>query len=335
MVGFHGTSKDDPWVQGLTDEIVDGRVGGLIFFRHNFESVRQAEELVGYFAGLSTEYPLFLAVDQEGGQVQRLGSKLGFPSFESPRTIACSYTAAEARDYYRTLAEVLRSTHLNLNFAPCVDLDHEPPCPVIGGLGRSFDADPRVVTEYAESCLEAFRDAGVIGCLKHFPGHGSAQGDTHEGLVDITGVWREEELEPYRALVAKRIPMGVMTSHLVHRTIDPDHPATLSRTWLDKLRKELGFDGVIFSDDLYMGAIVKNFGLEDAVVRALEAGVDQVIVSNNPLAAKGVEGMAPALETIDAIHRTIAQGIDTGRIPGTRVEEGFARVTALKSFLPS
>ena len=349
VVGFHGTRPEDAGVQRMLEQVAQGQVGGVALFRYNIESKQQLETLIAAFLAVDTELPLLIGVDQEGGKVQRLSSTNGFSDFHSAKHVANTLSINEALTYYQSLGQMLGAVGINFDWAPCVDVDDTPGCPVIGGIERSYSSAPETVVNYASAMLEGLRSHGVIGCLKHFPGHGRVGGDTHEGLVEITESWSELELEPYRQLIARGGVDCVMSAHLVHQTVDPDIPATLSKKWLDRLRHDFAYDGVIISDCLHMGAMVKHFPLPDVVVRGLNAGLDMLLFSNNPLAAAeaGIrhasdagddyvtleDWRVPDPELPITFKNAVLQAIEVERLDAAVVEAAYERVVALKSKL--
>ena len=300
ILGFQGTEPTDPEPQALAELFRRRAVGGVLLYGRNIVSPEQTARLCNFFweshpdpkgavsYGVPTAPLIF--VDQEGGKVQRLVASKGFLGFAAAEDIANSMSPAEAESFYAKLAQEARSVGFSGVFAPCVDLKGNPGCSIIGPLGRSFGSDPAVVAAYGAAVLKGFRSAGVIGSAKHFPGHGLCGGDTHEQLVDITESFQDAELEPYRMLVREGAIDIVMSAHVRHNGIDPVEPVTFSKRWLQEiLRGEIGFKGVIVADDLHMGALQRNYTLEQTVVKALQAGGDLLMFSNNPLALKDVE----------------------------------------------
>jgi beta-N-acetylhexosaminidase len=165
----------------------------------------------------------------------------------------------------------------------------------------------------------------VLTALKHFPGHGSALGDSHAGFVDVTDTWSEVELEPFANIIAAGQADTVMTAHVFNANLDPDYPATLSHATITGiLREQLGFDGVVYTDDMQMGAIRDNFGYEEAVRLAIGAGVDIIAVGNNLQYDPGIIG-----QTLDIIRAAV----DAGDISEARIDESYARIMALKARL--
>jgi beta-N-acetylhexosaminidase len=222
----------------------------------------------------------------------------------------------------RTTAAMLKDAGFSCNFAPVVDINYRADNPVIGAMNRSFSDDPGLVVSHAEAWIIEHRKRGIISCVKHFPGHGSSAADSHAGFVDITDVWDESELIPYRELHRRKLIDAVMTGHLFNRRIDPDYPATMSnRTINGLLRTEIGYDGVVFSDDLQMRAITDRYPFEEAVCRTLAAGVDILVFGNN---LDYDPGVCP--KAIDALKA----GIEKGLIAEKQVKNALRRVRNLK-----
>lgn len=287
IIGFDGCELDDahPVVEAIRGE----GVGGVILFdrnvdgsRQNIRSPGQLRELIATLQSFA-EQPLLIAVDQEGGKVCRLKERDGFAATVSAARLGALDDLDETRKHAAALAETLALCGVNLNLAPVIDLDLYPDNPIIGRYERSFSADPQRVTRHAAVFIEEHGKRGVASCVKHFPGHGASHGDTHKGFVDVTGLWSESELIPYRDLLAAGMVEAVMAAHVVHRGLDPEGlPATLSPAMIQGLlRGQLGFSGVVISDDLQMRAISDHWSYGDAVCRAVGAGVDLLIVGNN------------------------------------------------------
>jgi beta-N-acetylhexosaminidase len=220
------------------------------------------------------------------------------------------------------IAETLASVGVNLNLAPVVDLNVNPTNPIIGALGRSFSADPAVVTAHAEAWVEGHREVGVRTTLKHFPGHGSSTGDTHLGVVDVTETWTATELEPFANLIEDGMADAVLTAHVFNASLDAEHPATLSEPIVTGiLRGQLGWDGVVLSDDMQMGAIRQAYGYADALRLAILAGVDVLTIAQQQVYEAGI-----VATTIDLIEGLVLDG----SIPEARIDESYRRIQAFK-----
>ncbi len=312
IIGFHGTSVEDPDVQRLCGQLKAGLVGGVILFGYNIVSPEQTKKLIADLKAAAGRH-IWVAVDQEGGKVQRLNSRNGFKDYLSPQKISNTLTPAQAYEHYKLMAKELADLGFNLNFGCVLDLyalggAKDPACPIIGGLERSFGSDPKVIAEYASAFVKAHRDFGVTACLKHYPGHGLAHFDSHAGLVDITDTRLEVEREPFRLMIKAGMADMIMTAHLVDRNADNKNPISLSQAVLHKwLREEDGYKGLVITDDLHMGSIGDHYTLEQAIVKALEAGADIVIISNNKNAAPKTKNFVVRHDLPELFQRVVLE----------------------------
>jgi beta-N-acetylhexosaminidase len=228
------------------------------------------------------------------------------------------------RQAARTITTQLQRGGFNMNLAPGVDLAVNEENVVIVGLGRSFGDDPQKVLRHARLYLEEHERRGIAAVVKHFPGHGSSSQDSHAGFVDVTETYEDIEMAPFETLAKAGQAPAIMTAHVYNANLDPLYPATLSKkTVSGLLREEWGFDGVVISDDMQMKAITERFGFEEAIVQAIKAGVDVILVSNN-----SPDEYDPDLvpRTVGAIQRAIREG----KIPSSRIEQSYKRIMQLK-----
>lgn len=280
ILGFHGTTKDSPEVKDLCDQLKTGTVGGVIFFLRNVVSPTQTKSLITHLKNASPT-PLWIAIDQEGGHIQTLRRRSGFTNYLSPLQVAKKLTPAQAYAHYLRLARELADVGFNLNFGCVLDLNDRK-SPIIGGLDRSYSRDPQIVATYAQAFVDAHQHAGVTPCLKHYPGHGLAAQDSHIDLTDVTLTKHSDERVPFRLMIQRGFAPMIMSAHVIDRDIDPKDPVSLSKIFLSKeLRGKDGFKGLIVSDDLHMGAICQHYSMEEAITKALDAGNDLLIISNN------------------------------------------------------
>ena len=333
MIGFRGTDASAPGVQSMLEDIEAGRVGGVALFDYdvilkergrNITSPEQLKRLVALLQSRA-KVPLLVAVDQEGGKVRRLKPRDGFPEALSAQELGSRNDPAFTEAAGETTGRMLAEAGINLNCAPVVDVNVNPDNPVIGKLERSFSASPQTVADMARAFIRGQSRCGVLSCIKHFPGHGSAWNDSHSGMADVTATWTPLELIPYETLFAEKAPVLVMTAHVFNANLDPDYPATLSKKIITgMLRGDLGFQGVVISDDMQMKAVTQYFGLEESIQLAVNAGVDILLFPNNLEYDPAVASTATAL-----IKRMVAEG----RIPGERIQESYARIMAIKQSL--
>lgn len=332
IAGFRGFDASATGPNTIAHAVKELGVGGVIYFdrdvptgtnNRNIQSPAQLRALSAQLQALA-DTPLLITIDQEGGKVSRLKERYGFPATVSASYLGTQNDPAVTASWAARTAEQCARAGINVDFAPCTDVNVNPQCPVIGAIGRSFSADTAIVTAQAQAWITELHKRNVLTSLKHFPGHGSSKADSHLGLVDITDTWqRERELAPYRALIADGYSDFVMVGHLLHRSIDPEYPASLSRRWItDVLRRELGYRGVVITDDMNMGAIVGHYTLEKALEQSINAGVDMIILGNN----------GPVYEK-DLIPRAIGLIcglVNSGRIPRERIEEAYWRIMETK-----
>ncbi|HPO56884.1 MAG TPA: glycoside hydrolase family 3 N-terminal domain-containing protein [Ignavibacteriaceae bacterium] len=328
MVGFRGfdIQQDNFIYRDLTQY----KIGGVVLYdrdvtlgtsQRNIQSPEQLRNLVAQLNSISAG-KLLIAIDQEGGRVNRLKTAYGFPPTVSAQYLGNLNNPDSTYGYTYNMAQTIAGVNINLNFAPVVDVNVNPNNPVIGGIERSFSADPNLVVSHAEKYMQAHRNSKVFTCLKHFPGHGSSQTDSHLGFTDVTNTWSNAELIPYRELLKKGIVEMIMTAHIFNANLDSTYPATLSKNIIDgMLRKDLGYDGVVITDDMQMKAITDHYGLEQAVERSLEAGVDIILFSNNS---------AYDPEIVPKVTGIIKNLIAQGKIEKARLYNSYNRIMNLK-----
>jgi beta-N-acetylhexosaminidase len=336
LVGFRGT--DAASARAVLADIRKHSLGGVVLFSRdqptgdpvrNIVSPDQLAKLTAALQAATAESEvgarLLVSVDEEGGQVARLDPAHGFPPTESAAALGARDDAAYTRAAGARIAATLRAAGINLNLAPVVDLDVNPDNPIIGALDRSFGADPLLVTRQAAAFIRGHHDRGVLTTLKHFPGHGSSTADSHLGVVDVSRTWAPIELRPYRRLVPAGLVDAILTAHVFNSRLDPQHPATLSAATIDGLlRGEIGYDGVVISDDMQMGAIRQAYGYADAVRLALLAGVDVLTIANQQVFEADVVS-----RTVDIILGLV----DDGTLSAARIDASWRRISALKARL--
>ncbi|MDE5809875.1 MAG: beta-N-acetylhexosaminidase [Muribaculaceae bacterium] len=329
MVGFKGDSitPDNP-VNGYLKDL---GVGGIILFDVDLtgdrtlgsRNITTAERLTKLTSDLRklAGGRVLIAADQEGGRVQRLKPRYGYSPLPSARKIGEIDNRDTTIHYGKLMADELAAAGINVNLAPELDI-HRDDCPVIGELDRAYSSDVEKVAYHAGLTVDCLHDKGILAAVKHFPGHGSATSDSHYGLTDVTTTWTQEELIPFKRLIDNGQADLIMTAHIFNRQLDPDMPATLShRVLTDLLRNQLGFKGIILSDDMYMQGIIDNYRIEDAVVDAINAGADMLIMGNN--ITTGFEADRPA-----RIAHIIVQAVKEGRIDPNRLVESNQRIDA-------
>jgi beta-N-acetylhexosaminidase len=315
-VGFDGTTAPAE----LLERIRERRVGGVLLFSRNVKDPAQVAQLNNALREAApADLPLVVAVDQEGGRVQRLRA----PATEWPpmMRVGAKDDLEATRAVGRAIGTEIAALGFNCDFAPCVDVHSNPKNPVIGD--RSFGTEPFMVARHGAALAAGLADAGVLACAKHWPGHGDTLLDSHLALprVDLAADrLRTIEIAPFADLIKGGIPL-IMTAHVVYSAVDPAQPATLSPAWIRILREELGFGGVVVSDDFEMKAIADHYGTGEAVVRAVLAGCDALLMCSK---------QNLQLEALDALERAAQKNSELRR----RIDESTARLEALRRALP-
>ena len=314
IAGFDGTEMTDQ-----TRELINTyHVGGFIFFKPNLENPEQSRQLVNHLKELNADndIPLFLAVDQEGGTVTRLP---GLDPMKTNEEIGSSYEADFSYETGKLLAAQLHAFGMQVNFAPSVDVNSNPNNPVIGN--RAFGSDPNVVSEHGVQMMKGMQDENIITSVKHFPGHGDTNEDSHETLPVIEKTKEELaeiELMPFESSIEAGADM-VMIAHILLPELGTSKPATLSKEVVTELlRKEMKYDGVIVTDDMTMGAIVNDYGIAEASVMAVEAGVDIIL-------------MAHGDENVQETFIALKEAVENGDIHEERIDESVQRILLLKN----
>ncbi len=291
-------------------------VGGVVIFKENLASPNQLRALLADLRDTLPTTP-FLAVDEEGGRVSRLANAGGFgvPNVGPMGEIGASGDPRRAYDACFTIGGCLAEYGFNLNFAPVADVDSNPANPVIGD--RAFSGDPALAAKMVPAALDGLHAAGVMGCLKHFPGHGDTADDSHAGPVSLSKTWEELldcELVPFMAAL-DRTDM-VMAAHITLPNVTDDGlPASLSRQVLtDRLRGELGYDGVIVTDSLAMKAVANDWSSGEAAVLALRAGADLLLMPND----------------LPEAFAAVKAAVEDGTVSPERLDESVLRILTLK-----
>jgi len=317
MAGFDGKAPTEE----IRSLIRDRKLGGVIYFRRNAGTAGEVARLsaaLHELAAEATKAPLWIAVDQEGGMVARLDR--GVTVMPGQMTLGAARSAKWARETAYASGAQLARLGVNLNFAPCLDVNNNPANPVIGV--RSFGERPELVAELGVAAIRGYREAGVVACAKHFPGHGDTVADSHRELPVVPHDRKRleaVELMPFRLAVAAGA-QAIMTAHVRFPALEPDGlPATLSpRILRGLLRDEWGYDGVVFTDCLEMKAISGTVGVARGAVMAVKAGADVVLVSHTPALQQAA---------LDALYEAVV----AGEIAEERIDESVRRIVALKA----
>lgn len=292
-------------------------VGGIILFAHNIDNEAQLSNYVSHIKKLNG-FPL-LCIDEEGGRVARIANNPNFnvPKYESMAAIGDTGEPENAYSVANNIGKYLKAYGFDINFAPVADVNTNPDNIVIGT--RAFSSDPQIAAPMVVNYLLGLQDAGIIGCLKHFPGHGDTHADSHYGFAETQKTWEEMsvcEMTTFKAGIAAGAQL-VMTAHIAAPKVTGTNlPSTLSEVMLqDKLRRELGYKNIIITDAMEMGAITQLMSGGEAAVRTIEAGADIVLCPQN------------FLSTFDYVVKTV----ESGKISRQRIDNSVRRILKLKN----
>jgi beta-N-acetylhexosaminidase len=317
IIGIRGKTL----TQDEAEFIIKNNIGGVILFARNIESPKQVHELCTHIQSLRHKMrdktPLFISVDQEGGRVARLKTA-PFVHWPALAHLGKLDSTSVAFKFALNMGQELKAVGINLDFAPCVDVLSNPENTAIGD--RALSGDPEVVAKLASALVRGYIKSGIIPCAKHFPGHGNTMVDSHDELP-VENIsperLREVELVPFKKVFRARLDM-VMTAHIKFPQIDPEYPATMSPIFIKKiLREELRFKNVVITDDLGMGALAKNYSVEEIPVKILSAGCDLLLYCNK------FDEPQIALESIQ-------KALKDGQLSAKQIDESYLRVMTCK-----
>ena len=302
----------------LYDE--DVKIGGS--GTRNIKSPTQLQKLIKDLQSKSNKKDLLISIDQEGGEVHRLKSIYGFPETPSWNHIGLLNNNLITKQFSDTIAKTLSNMGININFAPVLDLDYGTKT-VIGNSQRAFSSEPNVLIKHAKYFIKSHKKRNIISCGKHFPGQGSAFGDTHEGYTDISDHWTVKDLIPFDDLIQSNNLDMIMVSHTYDSKLDSKYPASLSKKIItNMIRNDLGFKGVVICDDPSMRAISDNYDLKETFELMLNAGIDLFCLGNNLIYDPDY-----IPKSIEAIHELII----SNRIKEERILESIERINTLKN----
>lgn len=321
MVAPEAVDKDGGsttvFTENIEKEVEKYNLGGYILFAPNIVDTTQTQELIKGFKKCSKIQP-FIGVDEEGGRVARIGknSAMGVEKIEPMAQIGKSQNYERANEVGTTIGKYIKNLGFNLDFAPDTDVLTDPNNTEIGD--RSFGNDPDVVGKMATEVVKGLQSENVSAVLKHFPGHGGSIGNSHQGF-SLSNRTEEElkscEIVPFKTAIENGADC-VMVAHMSLPNVTGDNtPATLSKKVVtDMLKTELNFKGVVFSDSMSMGAITENYGTGDACVKAIEAGIDMVLMPNN----------------LDEAYNAVLQAVKNGKISQERLDDAVSRIIKAK-----
>lgn len=312
------------WGSEITPEIkqhfIEHHIANYVLFAENLKDYRSIAALTNELQQIAREaagIPAFISADQEGGMVARLFS--GATHFPSNMAITAAGMNDQTETIGRMVGEELRALGINLNHAPCMDVNNNPLNPVIGI--RSYSDDPNVVAESGSGYIRGLQSSGCIAQAKHFPGHGNTHVDSHLGLPTVESTLDEleqMELIPFRRAIEAGVD-SIMTAHILYPKLEPDNvPATMSKRILSGLlREELGFEGLIMTDSMSMDAIQKFYGIENGCIAAIAAGADIICIRAD-------------YDVQQRAYKAVLAAAQDGRIPLSRIDDAILRQLALK-----
>jgi len=317
--GFDGTTL----TEHAQEVIKNSAPGGVVLYRRNFSDEEQIRTLIDHLQAFNKQYhpaspPLFVALDHEGGTNVTISK--GVTPFPTNMAMGNVKKLSQVGEMFELVAQELYSFGFNMIFGPCVDVNDNPDNPIIGL--RSFGSDPELVAKVSRVSAKGLTDGGLIPVVKHFPGHGSTNADSHLTLPMVKRTRSQMDridLLPFRTVIKKSVP-ALMTAHVHYTTYDPKEeiPATCSYNVIKKLlRKKLGFQGLVIADDMEMSSVRKTLGAENGIRKALAAGVDMFLVAHTKQ------------HQIDAVEY-LKQAVNTGEIHLSRIERSVDRIIAMK-----
>lgn len=300
---------------GTKEALEEFPVGGLVYFKQNIQSKEQITEMLANTVSMS-KYPIFLAVDEEGDSVARVADTLKLDKVDSASEIGATGDTNNAYETYKKIGSYLCEYGFNLNFAPVADVLTNPDNGTVGK--RSFGEDAELVSSMVAASVKGLEEAGVTACMKHFPGQGNADGDTHDGLAATDRTLeeiRETELKPFAAGMEAGAQM-IMIGHIAVPSITEDNtPASLSKKVVtDILREEMGYNGVVITDALNMSSITEYYDPAQAAIMALKAGADMILMP----------------EDFEAAYEGVLAAVQDGTISEARINDSIKRVYRIK-----
>jgi beta-N-acetylhexosaminidase len=327
VVGFRGQSlHSGDWIVRAVRE---QGLGGVILFDtdqltgkpRNVTSPAQVRKLVDYLKAAAPG-PLIVSIDQEGGKISRLNATNGFPASQSQAQVGAVNRKAHTVAWAQRLADSMKTAGVTMNYAPVVDLDVNPDNPAIGQIGRSFSADTDVVVSNASEEITVHRAANIKTSIKHFPGFGSASGNTDFDVVDVSDSWHRSELEPFQRLIKAGDTDSVLVAHLLNRQLDPNLPMSLSpKVVTGLLRGDLGWHGPAVSDDMQAAGITRKYGSDEAFTLAIKAGLDLLVYANQQVYDPQI---------VDKTLDTAVKRVKSGELTVDQIDAAAARVDKLR-----
>lgn len=310
MIGIQGTKVDDDSLYMLNQY----HIGGVILFDRNMDSPEQVKQLTSDLQAQSNEkVPLFIGIDEEGGDVVRMAEKLTPPP--SQKEIGATGDIEQAKTWAIKTAKSLKDMGINVNFAPVADVGSNDK--------RSYSADANTVIDFVRAATEGYQQENIIYSLKHFPGIGKGKVDSHvdSSSIDVTKeILMAEDILPFKTIIDENDPNDyfILVSHLKYPALDEEYPASLSsKIMTDLLRNELGYKGIIITDDIEMGAVANHNDFRSIGVKAVKAGADIVLVCHE-------------YKHQQEVYLALLDAVNSGEISQERIDESVKRIIKVK-----
>ena len=329
MVGLRGHTITD--VSSFFESIEGYTIGGVILYDQNIttsppslHNIRSPKQLINFTSALQkqSDIPLLIAIDQEGGKVNRLKPEYGFPDSKSWAELGKINNLSITKEHAQLTSKTLKKNGINVNFAPVLDLSNNPES-FIAKKARCFSKDPKKVIAHSKEFINAHLDNNILTVGKHFPGQGNAIGDTHNRFVDVSKTWKSYELLPYKELINNNSLNAIMVSHIFHNELDKKYPATLSKSIIrDLLKEKMGFDGIVISDDPQMRAISDKYDLETVLELMINAGVDIFCFGNNLIYDPNI---------VKKVYLVIKKLLDKNKISENDIKRSYLKIIKIKS----
>jgi beta-N-acetylhexosaminidase len=306
IVGFYGTSAQDPDVLTLKKALHKGKIAGFILYGRNIVNPKQLKSLISF---LKKDAPrAIVAIDQEGGMVARLKTEDGFIDSGAMLAAADYKNVKQVMAYHRRAAREMRQLGINMVFGPVADLNTNPNCPIIGQKRRSFSDNPDIVAEYCNAIIAVYKKNGIKACIKHAPGHGSATTDSHLGASDVSDTWDKRELIPFIMCSKKHPGVAIMMAHVFNRTLDPKFPASMSQKTINRINRDLKKSGAnvmpLYVTDAYeMKAISDKYTPKEFLDHSKKIGINLVLL----FCDNGIYGKEYRLQNflIEKLHKKL------------------------------
>lgn len=319
IVGFHGKNLNEVTTKAMLSDLSYNRFGGVLLLGRNIQDPNQLQALTNEIK--KRQKNAFISIDEEGGVVTRFKADSFKMNFASALDVASSVDINDAKILYDDMAQKLAQYGINLNFAPVLDL-HDELSPIIASKKRAFSKNPAKVSLYASVFIDAMSENSILSTIKHFPGHGSAKQDSHNEKTYI--MLTKEALNPFKTLISENKAKLVMIGHIYVKNLDEKYPATLSSIVINGLlRDELGYDGVVVSDDMMMKGVA-GLSLKEQIIRYINAGGDILLFSEFKIDGK---------RTADVVYEYIKQAVNDGEISKQRIKISYDRIMKLKKEL--